>query len=353
MSAPPQSPPTRRVAYSGRRNLVVEAADSVAPPPGHVRIDVAYTGICGTDLHIYHGDMDGRVHPPGVLGHEMSGLVAELGAGVEGWRPGDAVTVMPLRWCGECPACRAGHSHICHRLVFLGIDAPGSMQSSWTVPAETLVRLPYDLRLDHAALVEPVAVAVHDVRRAALQPGERALVVGGGPIGLLLAVVARRSGAAVLLAEPDPFRRSVAEGLGLTALDPRAEGFPATVDRWTGGEGAAVAFEVSGAEAGVATAVGALATRGRLVQVAIHPAPRHMDLHRFFWRELTLVGARLYDRDDFTAAVGLLGEGAIPARALISRTEPLERAGEAFAALESGAGVMKVLIDCRAAGEAR
>ncbi|MEV6823535.1 alcohol dehydrogenase catalytic domain-containing protein [Amycolatopsis sp. NPDC051102] len=353
MSAPPRNPSTRRVAYSGRRNLVVEAAEPVAPPAGHVRIEVAYTGICGTDLHIYHGDMDSRVHPPGVLGHEMSGRVAEAGAGVEGWRPGDPVTVMPLRWCGECPACRAGHTHICHRLVFLGIDAPGSMQSSWTVPAETLVRLPFDLRLDHAALVEPVAVAVHDVRRAALRTGERTLVVGGGPIGLLIALVARRSGAVVSLAEPDPFRRSVAEGLGLTALDPRAGHFSETVDRWTGGAGAAVAFEVSGAEAGVATAIGALATRGRLVQVAIHPAPRQVDLHRFFWRELTLVGARLYDRDDFAAAVGLLGEGAIPADTLISRTEPLDRAGEAFAALESGAGVMKVLIDCRASGEAR
>ncbi|MGK3204258.1 zinc-dependent alcohol dehydrogenase [Amycolatopsis sp. MEPSY49] len=353
MTAPPQSPPTRRVAYSGRRSLVVEGADPVPPPPGHVRIDVAYTGICGTDLHIYHGDMDGRVQPPGVLGHEMSGRVAELGTGVEGWRPGDAVTVMPLRWCGECPACRTGHTHVCHRLVFLGIDAPGSMQTSWTVPAETLVRLPYDLRLDHAALVEPVAVAVHDVRRADLRAGERVLVVGGGPIGLLIAIVARRSGAAVLLAEPDPFRRSVAEGLSLTPLDPRAEDFSATVDRQTGGAGVAVAFEVSGAEAGVATAVGALATRGRLVQVAIHPVPRPVDLHRFFWRELTLVGARLYDRDDFTAAVGLLGEGAIPAAALISRTEPLERAADAFAALEGGEGVMKVLVDCRAYGETR
>ncbi|GAA5167762.1 MULTISPECIES: zinc-dependent alcohol dehydrogenase [Amycolatopsis] len=343
------------VAYSGARTLVVETADAVPPPPGQVRIAVAYTGICGTDLHIFHGDMDGRVRPPGVLGHEMSGRIAEIGSGVEGWQVGDPVTVMPLRWCGECPACRAGHTSICHRLVFLGIDAPGSMQTSWTVPADTLVRLPADLPLDHAALVEPTAVAVHDVRRAELRPGERALVVGGGPIGLLIAVVARRSGAEVLLAEPDRYRRSIGEGLGLTALDPRDDGFTATVDEWTDGAGAAVAFEVSGAAAGVSTAVAALATRGRLVQVAIHPAPREVDLHRFFWRELTLLGARLYDREDFTAAVDLLTEGVIPAATLISRVEPFGRATEAFVALESGANVVKVLIDCQSggAGEAR
>jgi (R,R)-butanediol dehydrogenase / meso-butanediol dehydrogenase / diacetyl reductase len=339
---------TRRVAYTGARALQLESAELLPPPEGQVRIDVAYTGICGTDLHVYHGAMDARVGPPAVIGHEMSGRVSEVGPGVTGWQAGDHVTVMPLAWCGRCPACQAGHTHICHHLVFIGIDAAGSLQTSWTVPAHTLVRLPQELRLDHAALVEPTAVAVHDVRRAAPQPGEKALVVGGGPIGLLIAMVARRYGADVLLVEPDGYRRSVADSLGLAHLDPTAEEVGEAVARWTGDAGAAVAFEVSGAAAGVNTAVDSLATRGRLVQVAIHPMPRETSLHRFFWRELTLVGARLYDRDDFENAVRLIAEGEIPADALISRIEPLDRAAQAFEALESGAGVMKVLIDCQA-----
>ncbi|WSS24630.1 alcohol dehydrogenase catalytic domain-containing protein [Streptomyces sp. NBC_01190] len=330
--------------------MTVDDAQTAPPPAGHVRIDVAYTGICGTDLHVYHGAMDARVKPPGVIGHEMSGRIAQTGPGVSGWQAGAPVTVMPLASCGQCPACRAGHTHICHRLVFIGIDADGSLQNSWTVPADTLVRLPDDLRLDHAALVEPTAVAVHDVRRAALQPGEKALVVGGGPIGLLIAVVARRSGADVLLVEPDPYRRSIAEGLQLTAVSP-GDDLTDTLDRWTDGAGAAVAFEVSGAAAGVTTAVDALATRGRLVQVAIHPQPREISLHRVFWRELTLIGARLYDRSDFETAVGLIADGSIPAATLISRIEPLEHAERAFQALESGDGVMKVLVDCRATGD--
>lgn len=339
---------TRRIAYTGARALKVESAELLPPPEGQVRIDVAYTGICGTDLHVYHGAMDARVAPPAVIGHEMSGRISEVGPGVTGWQAGDHVTVMPLAWCGHCPACLAGHTHICHRLVFIGLDAAGSLQTSWTVPADTLVRLPQELRLDHAALVEPTAVAVHDVRRAALQAGEKALVVGGGPIGLLIAMVARRSGADVLLVEPDTYRRSVAQGLGLTHIDPTAEDVGDAVARWTGDAGAAVAFEVSGAAAGVNTAIDSLATRGRLVQVAIHPVPREVSLHRFFWRELTLVGARLYDREDFEDAVRLIAEGEIPADKLISRIEPLDRAAQAFEALESGAGVMKVLIDCQA-----
>lgn len=342
----------RRVAYAGSRRLTIDTVELTPPPPGHVRVDVAYTGICGTDLHILHGDMDGRVDPPRVIGHEMSGRIAQVAPGLPDWRPGDHVTVMPLVPCRTCPACRAGHAHICHRLVFLGIDAAGSMQNSWTVPATALVRLPRDLPLDHAALVEPTAVAVHDVRRADLRPGEKAIVVGGGPIGLLIAIVARRSGADVLLVEPDPYRRSVAGGLGLTAADPSGAGLAGLVDRWTGGAGAAVAFEVSGAAAGVTTAVDSLATRGRMVQVAVHPVAREISLHRFFWRELTLLGACLYDRADFETAVGLIAEGEIPARTLISRIEPLDRATQAFAALESGSGVMKVLVDCRTNGKA-
>jgi 2-desacetyl-2-hydroxyethyl bacteriochlorophyllide A dehydrogenase len=347
-TAPARRAVTARVIYGGDRTLSMERADADPALPGQVRVAVAYTGICGTDLHIYHGDMDGRVSVPCVIGHEMSGRIADVGDRVDGWQIGDPVTVMPLDWCDACPACRAGHTHLCHQLKFLGIDAAGSMQGSWTVPARTLIRLPGQLALDHAALVEPTAVAVHDVRRAGLRPEEKALVVGGGPIGLLIASVAAREGADLRLVEPDPYRRELATGLGFTSFDPADPGLSAMLTEWNHGAGAAVAFEVSGAPAGVTTAVDALAVRGRLVQVAIHPVPRAVSLHRFFWRELTLLGARLYHREDFETAVSLVAAGHIPVAALISRVEPLSRAAQAFSALETGAGVMKVLIDCQA-----
>ena len=344
---------TARVVYAGARTLLLEPTDPQPPSPGQVRVDVAYTGICGTDLHIYHGDMDGRVNIPQVLGHEMSGRIAEIGDGVDAWQIGDAITVMPLDWCGTCPACRAGHVHLCHRLTFLGVDAAGAMQTSWIVPARTLIRLPPQLALDHAALVEPTAVAVHDVRRAGLAPEEKTLVIGGGPIGLLIASVAARHGADLRLVEPDSFRRALASELGFACLDPADPGLPGMLAEWPHGTGAAVAFEVSGAATGVTIAVNALAARGRLVQVAIHLVPREVSLHRFFWRELTMLGARLYHREDFQEAVDLVAAGHIPAIELISRIEPLSGASRAFSALETGAGVMKVLIDCQgeAAGE--
>ncbi|GGO45489.1 Zn-dependent alcohol dehydrogenase [Streptomyces daqingensis] len=341
---------TTAAFYTGGRTVTAGEAPVAAPGPGEVTVDVAYTGICGTDLHIFHGDMDSRVALPAIIGHEMSGRISATGEGVEGWAPGDAVTVMPLRWCGDCPACHAGNSHICHRLDFVGIDSPGSLRGRWTVPAGLLVRLPRDLPLDRAALVEPTAVAVHDVRRGGVAAGEKVLVVGGGPVGLLIASVAAGAGADVLLAELDPRRRAFAAELGLRTVDAAGD-VAARVQEWSGGAGADVAFEVSGAADGMTTAVEALSVRGRLVLVAIHGRPRTVDLHRFFWRELTLVGARLYDRSDFERAVELVAEEAVPAARLISTVVPLAEAASGFAALEGGgAGEMKVLVDCTASG---
>ncbi|MFD8003493.1 zinc-dependent alcohol dehydrogenase [Streptomyces mirabilis] len=337
---------TLAVRYISARTLDTAPAEPSSPGPGEVELAPAFVGICGTDLHIFHGDMDARVAAPAVLGHEMSGRVVRVGPGVEGWQPGDAVTVMPLRWDDTCPACRAGHQHICQHLDFIGIDSPGAMQQRWTLPASTLIRLPGSLPLDRAALVEPTAVAVHDVGRAEVTEGEKVVVVGGGPVGVLIALVARATGGDVRVVELSAHRRLLAEELGLTAWDPADDDVPALVGEWTGQAGADVAFEVSGAAGGVDTAVDVLGVRGRLCLVAIHPRPREINLHRFFWRELTLIGARLYERGDFEKAVTLVADGTIAVGRLISKVVPLTEAPAAFEALEGGGDVMKILVDC-------
>ena len=334
----------RTASYVGNHTIELSDATPIGPGPGEVQIKVAYTGLCGTDLHIMHGNMDARVTTPLIFGHEMSGTIAALGAGVTDWAVGDAVTVMPLDWDGTCPACLAGNQHICQNLNFIGIDSPGSLQGYWTVPAEVLVALPADLRLDYAALVEPVAVAVHDVRRANLVGGEKVVVIGGGPIGVLIASVARKFGAEVVVIELDPNRRSQIEALGFTTLDPRETDQVAFVTEWTGGAGADVVFEVSGAAAAVLGATDLAKVRGTLVVVAIHPTPREINLQRVFWRELSILGARVYQRVDFETAVELVADGTIPADLLISRIVPLSGTQDAFADLEAGLA-MKILVD--------
>lgn len=332
--------------YVGNETFEIAETDAAPPGPGQVRIAPAYTGVCGTDLHIYHGHMDARVTFPAVIGHEMSGVVESLGEGVTDWTVGDKVTVMPLDSCHDCPACRNGHTHVCQNLNFIGVDSSGSLQQLWTVPQEALLRLPDAVRLDHAALVEPTAVAVHDVRRAGLVEGEKAVVIGGGPIGVLIATVARHFGADVVVLELDEKRRRAVEGLGFTTVSPRETDTEAWVAEWTGGAGADVAFEVSGAAAAMLGATSLVRVRGRIVVVAIYPQPTPVNLHAMFWRELTLIGARVYERQDFETAIDLVADGVIPADLLITRIEPLENLPAAFEALAAGEA-MKILIDCQ------
>jgi len=331
-------------SYVGDRSIETVTIEETPPAAGEVRIAVAYTGLCGTDLHIFHGNMDARVTRPLVFGHEMSGTIEALGDGVTGWEIGDAVTVMPLRWDGTCPACLAGHTHICQNLVFVGIDSPGSLQQLWNVPSDLLVRLPDGLSLEHAALAEPVAVAVHDVRRSELGPGDRAVVIGGGPIGVLIATVARQFGADVVVIEPEPGRRAQIAELGFTTLDPTTQDQVAVVNAWTNDAGADVVFEVSGSAAAVRGATALAKVRGTLVVVAIHPTPRELDLQRVFWRELRILGARVYERVDFETAVELLRDGSIPAEAVVTAVVPLDQIQNACADLENGRA-MKILID--------
>lgn len=332
--------------YEGKGRITL--GDAVGRPLGseEIALQVAYVGICGTDLHILDGDMDARVSLPAILGHEMSGTVTAVGDDVTEWAPGDEVVVVPLDWCGECPACLRGFSSICYRLNFMGIDSPGALQNSWIVHQRTLVRVPKTLGLKEAALAEPTAVAVHDVGRSELRTGQKALVVGGGPIGLLIASVATAVGGDVLLSEPNLQRRQLIESVGVRTVDPM-NGLADVVEDWTRGAGVDVSFEVSGSAPGMEAAVSSLAARGRLALVAIHARPVPVDLFRFFWRELTLVGARVYERADFEEALRLLGSGDIPTTALISDVVSLNEAPNAFERLRAGQA-MKVLIDCGA-----
>jgi len=329
--------------YTGDRSFRLEDIEPVAPGAGEVQVDVAFCGICGTDLHAYLGHMDARIGHHRIIGHEMSGRVAALGEGVTGLAIGDAMVVRPLAHCGACPACRAGHQHICHKLKFLGLDTDGAFQGKWTVPAYTVHRLPDGLSLDHAALVEPLAVAAHDVARARVAKGEDVLVIGGGPIGMLVALAAREAGASVILSEVNENRLSMAREMGFTALDPRAQDVAAHIDTVTGGKGADVVFEVSGTQPGTDLMTEVVATRGRICMVAIHAEKRQVDLFRFFWREIEMLGARVYEPADYDRAIAML-TGGIGAERLITDIRALNEIEPAFKALTENPASMKTLI---------
>ena len=334
--------------YEGNRTISLGPCVPVPPAPGEVQVQISHCGICGTDMHIFHGDMDRRVHMPQIMGHEVSGTIAAIGAGVVGLALGERVVVRPLSACGACPACRAGHSHICQNLKFLGIDTPGGLQSYWTVPADTVHRLPANMSLAHGAMIEPLAVACHDVRMGGVQAGEHVVVIGGGPIGTLIALVARQAGARVWVSEVNPFRLQLAQELGLDTFNPRESDLVAHVTAQTNQAGADVVFEVSGTPAGAEVMTDLARTRGRIVVVAIFSKPPPVNLHRVFWRELRLMGARVYEREDFDTAIQLAASGAIPLDRLITQIRPLGELEDSLKQLESGGQVMKILLQVAA-----
>ena len=280
--------------YEGNHAFSIKTVEKTPLKAGEVRLKMAYVGVCGTDVHIYHGKMDARVKPPQIIGHEVSGEIAELGEGVTNWQVGDKVTVRPLN-PGTEAAVDNGFKHIGLNLKFIGIDSAGGMQQYWNVPAFTLHRLPDNMSLALGAMIEPLAVACHDVRLGELVAGENAVIIGGGPIGLLIALVARQKGANVLISEVNKNRIEFIQSLGFQTVNPIEEDLVAAVDKFTEGAMADVVFEVSGVQAGVTAMTQIPRVRGRIVMVAIHAEPKSVDLFRFFWREIKLIGARVYE----------------------------------------------------------
>jgi (R,R)-butanediol dehydrogenase/meso-butanediol dehydrogenase/diacetyl reductase len=336
----------RAAFYEGARRFSTGRIPMPARGPDEALLRVRRVGICGTDLHIFQGHLDHRVPRRGIIGHEIFAEVVEAPR-EGGFSAGDRVVVEPVTFCGRCRACLMGATFLCYGLKVLGVDLPGGMQEYWAVPTARLLHVPPTLGDDHAALIEPLAIATHDVRRAQIQAGDAVLVFGGGPIGTLIALVARHRGARVVVSELNPFRLELLKGFGLETIGPGAD-VARFVDAWTDGTGVDVAFEVTGHPVAVRAVTDVVRVWGTVSIVAIHAEPMPVNLYRMFERELTMHGSRLYAREDWEEAIRLVDSGAVPVAPLVSRRLPLEALQQGMEEALGGGPVMKVLIDVTA-----
>ncbi len=332
--------------YQGNKAFSVIEKEIEQPLKGEVRIKVAYSGVCGTDVHIYHGMMDKRVSIPLTIGHEMSGTIDAVGEGVSGFSIGEKVVVRPLDDRGVKPSDK-GFNHICEELKFIGIDSPGSMQQYWNVPAFTLHKLKVETDLKLAALIEPLSVAVHDVRLSELKAGETAVVLGGGPIGLLVAMVAKETGATVIVSEVNENRVTKAKELGLDAVNPTKIDLIEYVKEQTENRRADVVFEVAGVQPALDIMTEVAGIRGRILMVAIHGQKKEVDLFKFFWKELKLIGARVYEKEDYERAIELITANELPFEQMITDVQPLSNIQQVFENIDNNPDGMKVLMDCQ------
>jgi (R,R)-butanediol dehydrogenase/meso-butanediol dehydrogenase/diacetyl reductase len=329
--------------YRGDRVFETGSASMPTPVAGEALLRVRRVGICGTDLHIYQGHLDHRVPRGGIIGHEVFAEVVTAPAS-SGFEEGDRVTVVPMRVCGTCKACRIGASHVCYNIKILGVDVPGGMQDYWTVPVDRLLGVPDSISDDHAPLIEPLAVATHDVGRADIKAGDSVVVFGGGPIGCLIALVSRHRGARVKVSEINPHRIAMLQRLGLETIGPDEDVVHA-VNEWTDGDGADVSFEVSGSPAAARLVTDVVRAWGTVSIIAIHAEPVPVSLYSVFARELKLHGSRLYTRAAWDEAIRLASTGAVDVAPLVSRVIPLEDLQQGMEEALGGGPVMKVLVD--------
>jgi len=328
---------------------VIELRD-VAPPspgPGQVLMRVQRIGVCGSDVHVYHGD-----HPftpyPVVQGHEFSALVEAVGEGVAGLAPGQKVTATPQETCGVCRACRRGDYHICDGLKVRGFQAPGVAQDLAVTEADKIVPLPETFTFEQGAFVEPVAVSVHATGRAGDLKGRNVVVLGTGPIGNFVSQACRCRGAAkVLVTDLSDFRLDLALQCGAQAVS-RADTEPLTdaARRAFGNEGFDVAFECAGSEKAVAGAIEAIDKGGTVLVLGVFGQRPRIDMASVCEHELRLVGSLMYRRPDYVQAVEWIAAGQVRTEPLDSRHFPLEEYLEAYRFIDSsGPESMKVFID--------
>lgn len=295
-----------------------------------VLIEVAYCGICGTDLHEYlMGPIvtPSQPHPltgatlPQTLGHEFSGTVRQIGSAVRSLRIGDRVSVCPIIPCGSCYYCRRGTGQLCLNMACTGLSAETGALANFAVVRETQCAvLPENVSDIQGAVIEPACVAAYGVDWAGVTGGDIVLVTGAGPIGVLSAMYADVIGAAnVIIAEPNPNRAALARALDIgPVLDPTAEDFAAAIDDLTEGIGVDLAVECSGSGPGLVTAISSTRARGQVVQTGLHTAPASLDMMDVANREITIRGSWCYNLTDWPRIIRLVAAGKFPVEKAVS-----------------------------------
>jgi len=316
---------------------------------GQVRVAVRAAGICGTDVHIMHGDVQLKLSPPVVMGHEFSGVIDEIGPGVEGWQIGDRVTAeTAVRTCGRCHACRTGYYNRCSEKELLGYVHNGAFAPYVVVRADRVHRLPETVDFQSAALTEPLACCVRALcELVCIQPADVVTIAGPGGIGLLSLQLAKNAGAKVLVVgtESDAERLAVAETLGADAvLVAGQDNVDEAVRESSDGEGCDMFVECSGSPAAARMGLELTRRGGQYVQIGLAGSAFELDLSLLAYKELRMVGSLGQRWTAWRRALALLGSGQVQTQPLITHVFSLERWEAAFETMSERRGIKVLLL---------
>jgi 2-desacetyl-2-hydroxyethyl bacteriochlorophyllide A dehydrogenase len=331
----------RQVLLASPGRIEVRDAPKPEPGEGDVLVRTEQVGICGSDLHAYHGK-----HPfialPVVPGHEAVGVVEAAGAGVTDLKRGDRVILEPNIICGECEHCRSGRYNLCEKLTVVGCVGPldGAMADFFVAPAARFVVADPRLDATQATMVEPLATGTHAVRVSGGVEGKRVAVLGAGSIGLLTMQAAKAAGAVVIAStDLSPAKRDKAIALGADGVfDPRDPDLIDTVRARLGGQ-ADVVFDCVAIQPTMDQAIALALKGGTVVVVGVPEADVRVPLALIQDREIRIQGSAMYTREDVVEAMRLIAEGEVDASSLVTRTLPLDQAAEGFAVADAGSEI--------------
>ncbi|MBN1260360.1 MAG: alcohol dehydrogenase catalytic domain-containing protein [Anaerolineae bacterium] len=336
----------RQVELSAPKSIRLLDVPRPTPGPGEVLIAVAAVGICGSDLHAYHGK-----HPfirlPVVPGHEFAGAIAAVGPEVDAFSVGERVTVEPSLTCGDCYNCTHGRYNICEHLAVIGCQTTGAMADFIVAPADRVFLLPDAVTWEQGAMVEPLAVGIHAVKVAGFAPGASVLILGAGTIGLMTLQAAKAAGAGpVVVTDLLPARLDLALRLGAdAAVNPAVSPLKESLEVALGPDRADVIIECVGVGATVRDAINVARKGTRIVLAGVFEELVSVPLGLVQDRELVLAGTLMYADDDFPEAISLLATGKVQAAPLVSHHFALEDAAQAFQAADQRDYALKVILD--------
>lgn len=333
---------------AGKGNVQIRDVPEPFPGPGQVKIEVKAAGICGSDIHILHGGSPQPTHPPFIMGHELSGMITEIGPGSTAWHVGDRVTAETVfSVCEQCEYCRTGLYHLCRERKGFGFWHDGAFAKYIVVPEKRVHKLPDRTDFISGALCEPLAVVTHAVvELSIILPGDLVLVSGVGSIGLLAAQVARLKGGRVVLSgtKEDAGRFAIARSLGFCeGIDVQTQNLQAAIQEMSQGKGIDVVLECSGAPEAVRSGFLAIKKKGRFLQIGLFGKPFEVDFELIASKEITVQGSISHHWASWSMALKLLEREIVQTRPLVTDILPLDRWQEAFAKLERKEG-MKILL---------
>ncbi len=314
---------------------------------GQVQIQIQRIGVCGSDIHVFHGK-----HPfvsyPLIQGHEFSGVIQEIGEGVEGAAIGEKVTATPQEVCGKCAPCKRGQYNACEELKVRGFQALGCAQDFFVTEIEKLVKLPDDFTPEQGAFVEPVAVAAHSTGRFGDLTGKNVVVAGAGTIGNFVAQACKSRGAKkVLITDISDFRLGKAKEVGIDiTCNVSKESLADAAIREFGGEGFEVGMEVSGVQSSLTSLVATIGKGGTLLIIGVYEEKPKVDMSVVCEHELNIKGSMMYRHEDWVQAVEWIASGEVKTEPLVSEHFAFEDYLDAYKFIEEkGEKSMKVMID--------